>query len=240
MSAVPHRKRSQVAFDAGQPGASARAEFERRQRADDHRLEEAFGRYLAPVAKLVTGERQSTAAWALGARGEERVGRLLSRSVGLDGVVLHDRSVPGSPSNIDHIAIVPSGVWVIDTKQYSGRVQQRDLGGWFVSKPTLFVNGHDRSSLLSGVLRQVERIEPNVGADVPLHAVLCFADAEWGLFGRPFSIDDVIVTWAHKLAHDLSDSGPLSVDEIRQLAARINSAFPAYAPSGTSHSPTGA
>jgi hypothetical protein len=237
MSAIP---RTNSMPDAGQPGASARAEFERRQRADDAQREATYGRYLSPVVKLVAGERQSTSAWDQGGRGEERVGRLLSRAVGLDGVVLHDRSIPGRSANIDHIAIVPSGVWVIDTKQYTGRVQQRDLGGWFVSRPALFVNGHDRSSLIEGVLRQVDLIEPAVGPDVPLHAALCFADAEWGLLGRPFIIDNVHITWAHKLSVSLAERGPLTVDDIRQVAARLAVAFPAYAPSGTSHSPTGA
>jgi hypothetical protein len=138
---------------------------------------------------------------------------------------------------------VPSGVWIIDTKQYTGRVQQRDLGGWFVSRPAIFVNGHNRSSLIEGVLRQVDLVEPIVrsaGTDVPLHAALCFADAEWGLLGRPFTIDNVHITWANKLSLSLVDRGPLSVDDIRNVAARVAAAFPAYAPSGTSHSPTGA
>ena len=52
-------------------------------------------------------------------------------------MVLHDRAVPGGRANIDHIAVVPSGVWVIDTKHYRGRLEQRDLGGWFVSRPAV-------------------------------------------------------------------------------------------------------
>jgi hypothetical protein len=48
------------------------------------------------------------------------VGLSLSRAVGRVGLVLHDRSVPGTRSNIDHLAVVPSGVWVIDTKHYAG------------------------------------------------------------------------------------------------------------------------
>ncbi|MEV4421445.1 NERD domain-containing protein, partial [Patulibacter sp. NPDC049589] len=32
-------------------------------------------------------------------------------------VVLHDRRVPRTHANIDHIAIAPSGIWVIDTKR---------------------------------------------------------------------------------------------------------------------------
>jgi nuclease-like protein len=227
-------------IEVGRPGASAREEFARRQESDDRHRRETFGRFVAPVVKLVTGERQSTSAWEQGGRGEERVGNYLTRAVGLNGVVLHDRAVPGSRANIDHIAIVPTGVWVIDTKQYSGRVQQRDLGGWFVSRPALFVNGRDRSALIPAVLRQLALVETFVPAEVPIHAALCFADADWGVIGRPFVIDQVTITWAKRLAGSLVEPGPVEVDTIRSVASRIAGAFGIYAPSGTSHSPTGA
>jgi len=227
-------------IDRGRPGSSARAEFERRQQADDRHRQEVFGRFLAPLVKAVAGERHATTAWNRGGRAEEKVGHYLSREVGLNGLVLHDRAVPASRGNIDHIAIVPSGVWIIDTKQYSGRVQQRSAGGWFVSRPVLFVNGRDRSSLIPAVLRQVAQVEKHVAADVPLHAALCFSDSEWGLLGRPFVIDGVHITWAHQLAGLLDEPGPLTVNTIRQLGAGIASTFPTYAPAGTSHSPTGA
>jgi nuclease-like protein len=204
------------------------------------RRQEVFGRYLAPVVQFVTGEPQSTSSWEESGCAEERVGSYLSKSVGLDGVVLHDRSVPGAPADIDHIAIVPSGVWVIGTKQFAGRVQQRDLGGWLVSRPALFVNGQDRSSLIGRILQQLDSLEPLVGPEVPLHAALCFADTQWGLLGRSFTIEGVQVTWANKLAAALVADGPLSVDAIRTVAGRIATALPAYAPSGTSQSPIGA
>jgi hypothetical protein len=43
-------------------------------------------------------------------------------------VVLHDLAVPGSQANIDHLVIGPGGVFVIDSKQYRGRLQL-DLSG---------------------------------------------------------------------------------------------------------------
>jgi hypothetical protein len=38
-------------------------------------------------------------------------------------VVLHDLAVPGSPANLDHLMIGPGGVFVVDSKQYRGRLQ---------------------------------------------------------------------------------------------------------------------
>ncbi len=138
----------------GHPGASARAEFERRRRRDTTARRRRFGRVLAPVVALVTGIRPSTARWRVGGVAEERVGRLLSAAVGDAGVVLHDRAVPGGPANIDHIAVVPSGVWVIDTKRYRGRVRRAGRLGRLVGRRILVVNGHDRSHLLEAARRQ--------------------------------------------------------------------------------------
>jgi hypothetical protein len=104
-------------LDLGSPGASAKAEFQRRRANDDRRRQEVFGRFLAPLVKAVTGEKLSTTAWDRGGRGEEKVGTFLSEAVGGSGLVLHDRVIPGGRSNIDHIAVVPSGVWVIDTQR---------------------------------------------------------------------------------------------------------------------------
>jgi hypothetical protein len=63
-------------------------------------------------------------AWQRGARGERQTARLLDR-LGRDGYrVLHDLAMPGSPANIDHLVVGPSGVFVIDSKQWTGSVQQ--------------------------------------------------------------------------------------------------------------------
>ena len=45
---------------------------------------------------------------------------------------------PGSRANIDHVAITRSGVFVIDAKNYTGKVQKIDKGGWFSIDLRLF------------------------------------------------------------------------------------------------------
>lgn len=65
----------------------------------------------------------TTSAWRVGAQGERRTASYL---VGLEQagfVVLHDRRVPGYGGNLDHVAIGPSGVWAIETKSLSARVE---------------------------------------------------------------------------------------------------------------------
>jgi hypothetical protein len=61
-------------------------------------------------------------AWRRGAAGERRTARLLGRLERDGWAVLHDLAVPGSRANIDHLLIGPGGVFVIDSKRYTGRL----------------------------------------------------------------------------------------------------------------------
>jgi hypothetical protein len=152
----------------------------------------------------------------------------LNKAVENLGFVLHDRAVPGSRSNIDHIAVVPSGVWVIDTKCYRGLVERRRLGGWFTRQPALFVNSRNRTTLIPPIIRQRDLVKRVAGPDVPTHGALCFVDATWGFPSRPFTIDGVRITWERRLAGALRRSGPLDAASIRSLAKQIATAFPSY------------
>jgi Nuclease-related domain len=67
-------------------------------------------------------------AWRRGAAGERRTARLLSPLERHGWAVLHDLAVPGSRANIDHLVIGPGGVFVIDSKQYRGRLQLDRFG----------------------------------------------------------------------------------------------------------------
>ncbi len=221
-------------IELGHPGASAHAEFERRRRGDAAVRRRRFGPVLAPVVALVTGTRPSTARWRVGGDAEEQVGQLLSAAVGEAGVVLHDRAVPRGRANIDHIAVVPSGVWVIDTKCYRGQVRRARGPGRIAGRNTLAVNGHDRSHLLDAVLRQRALVGSAAGQEVAVHAVLCFAGAEWGLWARPFVLRGVTVTWPGALAALLGARGSLRRDERSALSARLSRAFPPHTSSWSS------
>jgi Nuclease-related domain len=62
--------------------------------------------------------------WQRGAHGERHTARLLDRLTRDGYVVFHDLAIPGSPANVDHLVIGPSGVFVIDSKQWTGSVHQ--------------------------------------------------------------------------------------------------------------------
>ena len=101
-----------------------------------------LGSLLAPRLGLVLGVLGATAAgwglrfrpspeavaWQRGAAGERRTARLLGQLERQGWAVLHDLAVPGSRANIDHLVIGPGGVFVIDSKQYRGRLQLDAVG----------------------------------------------------------------------------------------------------------------
>src|SRR5680860_341439 len=114
--------------EPGVAGLSAGREYERRKAKDEERLRAKWGRF-GGIAVALSDERQSTAAWERGAVGEERLGARLDELASRDIVVLHDRRVPGTRANIDHIVVTTAGIWVIDAKRYKGRPDLKVEGG---------------------------------------------------------------------------------------------------------------
>ena len=91
--------------------------------------------------KLVAAERRQL-AWEAGAEGERLTAKALA-ALPAGWVVLHDVHWPGRPlANLDHIAVGPGGVVIIDSKNWTGKVQVRD--------GTLRQNGYRRSDACEG------------------------------------------------------------------------------------------
>lgn len=56
--------------------------------------------------------------------------------------VLHSRSIPGTNADVDHLAIGPAGVFVLDSKNWAGRVtRSRSLNDDGVENVTFLLNG---------------------------------------------------------------------------------------------------
>jgi hypothetical protein len=94
------------------------------------RLSLVLGALAAMAAGWRLGFRPSpdAVAWRRGAEGERRTARLLGPLERHGWAVLHDLAVPRSQANIDHLVIGPGGVFVIDSKQYRGRLQLDPTG----------------------------------------------------------------------------------------------------------------
>jgi hypothetical protein len=211
---------------SGVAGSSARREYERRKAKDEEKLREKWGRF-GGLAVALSDERPNTKSWDRGAIGEERLGARLN-ALAADGLaVLHDRRIPGSKANIDHIAITPGGIWVIDAKRYKGRPELKIEGG--ILRPRvekLLVGRRDCTKLVDGVLKQVDVVRDLVG-DVPVTGALCFIEADWPLIGGAFSTRGVHVLWPKRLAKVLMEqtAGDVDVASMREsVATRFKSA----------------
>ena len=210
----------------GVAGGSARREYERRKAKDEERLRQKWGRF-GGIAVALSDERQSTTAWERGAVGEERLGARLDALASQGIAVLHDRRIPRSKANIDHIVITRAGIWVIDAKRYKGRPELRAEGG--ILRPRiekLLVGRRDCTELVDGVLKQVELVRDLVG-DVPITGALCFVEADWPLIGGAFTTRGVHVLRPKRLVNLLTGAEPVGVDvaAVREsVATRFKSA----------------
>src|SRR3954469_23536842 len=88
----------------------------------------------AELERQLRSVRQQRGAWEAGVVGEERIAGLLAE-LPAGWSVLHDRrKAPRSPANIDHIAVGPTGVHVLDAKNWTGRLSISERGvmcaGW--------------------------------------------------------------------------------------------------------------
>jgi hypothetical protein len=220
----------------GRAGASARAQSERIRRR-----REALGRenrLLIGLLRTLTGSHgpqqrllREERMWETGAEGEELLAESISRRCP-DVPVLHDRRIPGSRANIDHLAFAPTGVYVIDTKRYHGRitVQASRFG-----EVKLRIAGRDRTRLILGMHRQLAVVSSaleSLGQDIPVHGCLCFVAPKGGHahvrlpLMRTLRVDGIPLYEPRRLTKRLRRPGPISGERARALQAELSLRLP--------------
>lgn len=209
--------------DLGTAGASARREHQRRRDNRDKRTREEHPRIGGALIALRDRPAHEQ-VWATGAEGEEATARVLAQRCPR-ALVLHDRRIPGRRANIDHIAVSPAGVLVIDSKRYKGkkvRVHNPLLGS-----AKLLIGGSDKTALVDGLLAQIEVVAARLsGTGVTVHGAFCFIDADLPLLGTP-TIRGLPVLGPRGLAKRINCEGPLDDARIRAVAHRLAAALPA-------------
>jgi Nuclease-related domain len=168
------------------------------------------GLAVAVLASWRLRFRPSEAAryWQRGAHGERQTARLLDRLTRDGFVVFHDLAVPGSPANVDHLVIGPTGVFVIDSKQWTGQVHQGADGlGWHNHYPL------DRT--LETVRWEAETLGRLLGTRVA--ALLCVHGAH--VQGDGLEAQGVAIVPAYLLRSALGDDPVLSDADVQLLAA---------------------
>jgi Nuclease-related domain len=171
---------------------------------------ELLGLAVAALAawRLRFRPSQQVTTWRRGAEGERRTARLLDRLPRDGYVVFHDLAVAGSPANADHLVIGPSGVFVIDSKQWTGSVYQGADG-------LVWHNHYRLDRTLETVRWEADTISRVLGTRAV--ALLCVHGAH--VQGGGLDAQGVAIVPAHLLRSALGYDRVLSDADIALLAA---------------------
>jgi|tagenome__1003787_1003787.scaffolds.fasta_scaffold20855203_2 hypothetical protein len=215
---------------AGEAGASAATEGERRRNKRVEDVRRRYGDHAAAVAREMAG-RDAAATWGKGSEGERWLASFVEKEVGGAVIPLHDRLIPGTRGNIDHIYIAATGVWVVDTKAYKGKLEKREVGPIWRRDNEVYVGGRNRSKLAQGVEKQVHAVLTALTSDPTLkgtdvHAAICFVESEWGLFDFPFQIGNVWVLDTRALRKRLKKKGTIPREKMERIARRLEVSLP--------------
>lgn len=215
--------------ESGTAGASARREFERRSAKREQRIRQRHPK-LGGLILALSDDPQSTTAWQRGAKGEELLGKRLDELAEHGVRLLHDRRIPDTRANIDHLAISAAGVFVLDAKRYQGRPSVRIEGG--VLRPrteTLTVGTRKCTPLVEGMIKQLRLVTQALAAgraEVPVTGMLVFIDADWPMFGGDFTTNGIKILWPKKATELILKPGSLVEHQITDLHRVLAAAFP--------------
>ncbi|WP_113701772.1 nuclease-related domain-containing protein [Nonomuraea lactucae] len=168
----------------------------------------------------------SAAAWRKGAAGERATARRL-RSLELAGyIVLHDRALPRSRANIDHLVIGPTGVFVIDSKKWHRRTTIKPGGGtlWVgrtpidkIVRPVVF-----EARTVSEVLRRATGRPVDVVTVIAVHGARL---PRWGAI----TVGGTTLMRASRLHGQITRrANRYSLTDVAALAQAAEHAFPPY------------
>jgi hypothetical protein len=154
---------------------------------------------------------EAARSWQHGAAGERRTARLLRRLARDGFVVFHDLAAPGSTrANLDHLVIGPSGVFVIDSKQWTGELRQGADG-------LVWHNHYPLDRTLAMVRWEAEAVSRVLGTRV--HALLCVHGAH--VDGSGLHAQDVAIVPASRLRAALGVDQVLSDNDVELLANTV-------------------
>lgn len=158
---------------------------------------------------------RSAELWEQGAVGERRTASVLDELAPFGYVTLHDLKWPGRPrANIDHVLVGPSGVYVIDSKNWTGRI--------VVAQGTVLQNRRRRDAAITSCGEAALALIRILNTDVM--PVLCLVRDE-EITGRAHDVRVCTTSNLRRLV--LSRPAILSVDQVRWVTDVLRQEVPA-------------
>ncbi len=165
-------------------------------------------------------ETTAVSNWRRGAEGERSTAQLLAPLGHIGWGVLHDRRIPGTDANIDHLVIGPSAVWVIDSKSYRGRIKVLGDGRLWYGRNCL-------DNVLQTVQWAAGAVEDRLGSELVdaglvVRPALCIHGAR--LPRSPFDFDGVLLATSDTLLQSIAAGEPAfpteEADRLTAVAAK--------------------
>lgn len=170
---------------------------------------------VAGVAAIFIATRLPREAlfWERGAKGERKTSDALAPLQRRDFIVLHDRRIPDGRSNIDHVAIGPQGVFVIETKYLSGDIQ--------IINNKLFIADTERHNIVEQVYREAIATQIALGdalnrLRLTVTPILCIHGARIPWLDK--RVGGIALYSAREVRHIADGPKVLGPDQIQQLA----------------------
>ena len=183
-------------------------------------------------AALREGRSRHDHKWVKGAAGEYLMDQSLRNRLSKDAVILTDRQIPGTKANIDHLVVASSGVWIIDTKNWKGRIEYKGSSS-FSTDPRLYVAGKDRTAVVEAMYAMVIPVAKAIdNRSVPVNPALVFIDGDWAtaalprlMMNRPYQHLGVWITPPKILAKMINEAGPLDNQAVQVLGVKLDHLF---------------
>lgn len=163
-------------------------------------------------------------AWSKGAEGEEATAAILTPLALPGWTVLHDRAIPGTRANLDHLVVSPTGaVVVIDSKRW-----RRDWAVTATPDGRLMCGPRPQDRDVASIAFEANRVASTLR--VPVHRIIAVHGAHIpaGPLRLRHPSGQITVTAAHALPALLRALPGGATTDPRLLAQRAELDFPPY------------
>ena len=170
--------------------------------------------------EALSADTRHESRWTRQARSEERARRLEGLLAGSGVRLLNERRVPGARATVDHLAVGPRGVTVIDAAYETGRARVVD--------GRLLIDGEDQTMLVRDVMRQVAVIRLGLAASpsIPVNGAICWLEPDGLPRVRKLELGGILIDGPRAIAEELRRPGPVSAKRARQIAGVLDRRLP--------------